>query len=426
VVFLVLGGIMIILATRSITDVERGWVQRVLVFALVGRVAIAAVFELLPQLRIFHEYDADGYELFGVRMALAWQGRYPPFEMSSSNPGYYYVCGALCYLFGPFRFNIPLFNTVVGTLTVALIYRFTRDYFHVLVARRAAVLVAFTPSMMLWSAMALKDTLVTFLIIVALWACVRLKEAITVGSLSAIVLSVAAIQTLRFYMIYFVAFAIMVALVFDRGVRVVTGFYKQVFLGAIAVALFSVVGLSGRAVEGTEYLSFEKASIYRRGMASTANSGFSADADVSTPGRALAFLPIGLANLLLAPFPWQMTSLRPLIAAPETVAWWILFPPTISGVALVVRRRFREMSPLLIFSVSLACAYSLVHGNVGSAFRQRAQIFVFLFIFSSLGWYRSKCRRAGIDDSLLLNGARGGEDGASHTIRGTATASQSL
>ena len=46
--------------------------------------------------------------------------------------------------------------------------------------------------------------------------------------------------------------------------------------------------------------------------------------------------------------------------------------------------------------------YSLVHGNVGAAFRQRAQIFVLLFIFASLGTYVKTCRRRGIDSNLLL------------------------
>jgi hypothetical protein len=43
------------------------------------------------------------------------------------------------------------------------------------------------------------------------------------------------------------------------------------------------------------------------------------------------------------------------------------------------------------------CAYSLVHGNVGSGFRQRSQVFVFLFMFTALGWFQKKCTEAGID-----------------------------
>jgi hypothetical protein len=191
-------------------------------------------------------------------------------------------------------------------------------------------------------------------------------------------------------------------LIIERGVKAVGGLYKQTAVALVASGLFVLMGLSQNVVSGSEILDFEKANAFRTGMATTAKSGFSPDADISTPSRALAFLPIGMANLLLAPFPWQMTSLRPLIAAPEAVAWWILFPSTLRGLMLVIRRRFSAISPLVIFTATLTCAYSLIHGNVGSGFRQRAQIFIFLFLFSGLGWYQTKCKRAGLDEELLL------------------------
>jgi hypothetical protein len=71
--------------------------------------------------------------------------------------------------------------------------------------------------------------------------------------------------------------------------------------------------------------------------------------------------------------------------------------------AFAVRRRFSATSALVIFSATLTCAYSLIHGNVGSAFRQRAQILVFLFIFSAAGIYMKKLRRAGYDPSHVLS-----------------------
>jgi hypothetical protein len=410
-VFIALGTVTVMVAVRAAHPRDRAWLQRTLLLALFARIAIAAIFELFPQLRLFHD-DANGYEIFGVRLALSWQGKFPPIDDElGGNPGYYYVAGILCYLFGPFRLNVPLFNTLIGTLTVFLIFRLARRHFHLLVARRAALLVAFTPSMMLWSSMALKDSLVTLLVIIALSACISLKTSVTVRNVAGVLLPLLALQPLRFYMVYFVGFSVMVALVLDRGARVITGVYKQIYLVGAAVLLFSIVGLSGRAVEGAEYISLERVSTFRRGMAASARSGFGQDVDISTPDRAIEFLPIGLANLLLAPFPWQMTSLRPLVAAPETIAWWLLVPATLSGLRFVMRRRFNQMSPLLMFTASLACAYALMHGNIGSAFRQRAQIFVFLFIFASLGWYQSKCRRAGIDQDLLLRGeAEDGEE----------------
>jgi hypothetical protein len=80
----------------------------------------------------------------------------------------------------------------------------------------------------------------------------------------------------------------------------------------------------------------------------------------------------------------------------------MMIPSLIRGVRFAIRRRFGQVSPVLFFAMLLSMAYSLVHGNVGSGFRQRAQVFVFLFIFSGLGWYEKRCRLAGIDTANLL------------------------
>src|SRR5260370_26071384 len=163
-----------------------------------------------------------------------------------------------------------------------------------------------------------------------------------------------------------------------------------------------MLGLAGGTQAGLESLACATVSRFRHGMETTAQSGFSVDADVSTPVRALMFLPIGLSELLLGPFPWQFGSVRALMAAPETVYWWLLFPSAVRGMWWMFRKRFGSTSPMLLFAVTLSCAYSLVHGNVGSGFRQRAQIFIILFVFAALGAYRRKCQKANLDPDLLL------------------------
>jgi hypothetical protein len=163
-----------------------------------------------------------------------------------------------------------------------------------------------------------------------------------------------------------------------------------------------MAGVAGRAESDLQDMNLARVSEFRYGMAVTAKSGFDANTDVSTPGRAIVFLPIGMSELLFAPFPWQLTSMRSALALPETMLWWFMVPATVRGLRWSMRKRFGRISPLLLFAGTLTCAYSLVHGNVGSAFRQRAQIFVILFIFSSLGHWLRRCRKAGLDDTLLL------------------------
>lgn len=402
--FMFIGAIAIFLCAGVYKNEERVWLTSWLWGALVLRLGTAALFATLPETRIFHE-DAEGYEVIGMAVARVWHGG-PGVQLNPDllqNYGYKYVAAGLYYVFGQFQALPSCLNCVVGTVSVFLVYHLTRQFFHALVARRAAMLTALIPSMILWNAIALKESLMSLLILLALLSCVALKRRFSFWPIVGITVSVVAIQPLRYYMVYFLGFAIVVSLFLERGVRMVSGVYKQLLVIGAVVALLALAGVSGRFDEGATTLSLANVSKFRHGMAITASSGFDVDADISTPGGALAFLPIGMANLLLGPFPWQMGSLRALLAAPETLYWWILFPSLIRGFIWSVRKRFAETSPLSLFAVTLTIAYSLMHGNIGSGFRQRGQIFIVLFVFASYGVLKRRAQRVGIDPELLLN-----------------------
>lgn len=72
------------------------------------------------------------------------------------------------------------------------------------------------------------------------------------------------------------------------------------------------------------------------------------------------------------------------------------------GLAYVFRTQFAAFSPVIVFSATLLVGYSLSMGNVGAAFRMRAQVLTLLFLFASLGQYLVKARKKEIPESLLL------------------------
>jgi 4-amino-4-deoxy-L-arabinose transferase-like glycosyltransferase len=406
-VFCLVFGIGLTVAlTRSLPPGEARWIQGVVIIALVLRLAAAALFAAVPETRMFHE-DATGYEQVGMHIADGWAGRTPPYPFMTELPnrGYFYTCAAIYYVFSGMPAAPSFVNAIIGALTVLFVYQLARRLFHPLVGRLAARLTAYTPSMILWSSVALKDPIMSFLVILTLDACVKLKRGFSLGSVLGVTIPLVLMQPIRFYMIYFLGFAVVISLLAERGGRLLTGVPKQLLIGGTVVALLALVGFAGSAQQNAEFLTFEHVSAFRHGMATTANSGFDAEVDVSTPARALAYLPIGVATLLLSPFPWQFTSLRASFAAPEMLVWWALLPSLIGGIVFAMRRRFAEASPLILFASALTGAYALLQGNVGAAFRQRSQIFVVLFILAALGWYRRKCRRAGIDETLLLQPA---------------------
>lgn len=401
--FAVIGGFIVFLCARAYRD-DQQWLGTWLAIALGLRLLAATMFASFPATRMFHE-DADGYEWLGMAMARGWLGMGPvlsPYEDIQQNYGYKYIAAGIYYVFGQFAPLAAYVNCVIGTLCVFLVYHLSRQFFHTLVARRAALLTALVPSMILWSSVAMKDVLMSLLILIGLTASVAFKRRASFWSVVGIAASIAAMQPIRYYMVYFLGFAVIGSLFFERGLRMFSGVYKQLVLVGAIVALLALVGISSNVSEGASTLTLERLSTFRQGMASTAHSGFQAGADISTPGGALALLPFGLAELLLGPFPWQFGSLRALFAAPETIYWWILFPSLIRGMVWSVRRRFAETSPLVLFAVVMTAAYSLMQGNVGSGFRQRSQIFVVLFIFASFGLYKKRAANARIDGELLL------------------------
>ncbi len=398
-----LGILLVAGLTRRLPEVERDWLMRVLMVALLVRLLAATAFAAVPGIRLFQD-DAEGYEGIGMFLANSWHGNGPPMPLDDlmQNYGYHYVNATLYYVFGSYRPVASYFNSILGTANIFLIYQLARRFFHVLVARRAALLVAFVPSMILWNSIALKDTLTTFLIVLTLSSCVRLKEELTPRNILFTLLPIVAIQPIRFYMFYFLSVAVIGSLLFERGSKLITGVPKSLLLGGMVLLLLAAVGLSTGVQEGANFLDLERVSSFRHGMAETANSGFAAEVDISTPMGALAFLPIGMAFLLLSPFPWQFTSLRSAFAAPETIVWWFMFPAMLRGLAYTIRKRFAATSPVILFTFALIPAYSLVHGNVGSGFRQRAQIFVFLFIFTAVGQYAKKLKQSGRSPDVLL------------------------
>src|SRR5262249_18273012 len=149
-----------------------------------------------------------------------------------------------------------------------------------------------------------------------------LKRKFTIWALAGTVLPIVAIQPMRFYVVYYLALAVAASLVFERGKKRLTGLTKQTLvIGGLVVLLVTICFASG-ARQGLDLFTLENVSGWRHSLAMGAHSGFAEGVDVSTPLRALAFLPWGMTVLLLGPLPWQFTSARSLFAAPEVIFWW--------------------------------------------------------------------------------------------------------
>jgi len=347
--------------------------------------------------------DDQRYSALGQELARFWagQGSYPDDIHGAVG---YYLWNALIYtVVGPVPLAATLLNGVLGAGCSVLAWRLAREIGDETAARYAALLAAFFPSLVLWSSLNLKDALAVTAILVCVRAAQRLHARFSVGSLAAIALGLAVLGELRGYLALVAATALAVAVVVPR----LGGRHAPVSIAAmLAVGALVMVWLG--PIEGLgDDASLESLDRARRELAFGA-SAYQGDADISTPGTALRFLPIGLGYFLLAPAPWQVWNTRQLLTLPEMLLWYAMLPRVVGGFLVAIRRRFGAALPLASFALFGTLSYALVESNLGTAYRHRAQVLVLFLVFGAVGLAQRK--RAAVPRALSARVTTGTPD----------------
>jgi hypothetical protein len=245
--------------------------------------------------------------------------------------------------------------------------------------------VAFFPAIVIWSSQLLKDGLIIFLLVLAMTMVLTLQEKFNIGALVLLILSLFAIMSLRFYIFPMAAMAVVGSFLVGVSGSSASIARRTAVLVLLGLGLTYLGVLRNASLDIERYANLERIQRSRQDLAQSAESGFAADADISTTEGALEVLPVGFMYLMFAPFPWEMTNFRQSITLGDVLAWWASFLLLIVGLVYTIRHRLRNAIPVLIFSLMLTLSYSIFQGNVGTAYRQRAQIQVFLFIFVAVG-----------------------------------------
>ncbi|MDT4898886.1 MAG: hypothetical protein QOH25_3963 [Acidobacteriota bacterium] len=376
---------------------------RIFLGALLVRILVGTIIYIF-NLQDFFGSDANTYDFFGFALFKVWNGeqfyqhyvnQFAGGEGMGGGWGMLYLVAVVYSLIGRNMLAIQFINAVIGAATVPVIFLCALHIFNNLrVARISAIFVAFYPSLVLWSSQGLKDGPIIFLIGLSVLATLKLGERLSVKYLSVLVFSLIALLSLRFYILYLMVAAIAGA--FIIGMRAITAqsFARQFVI--VVLLGVSLTYLGAFRYASTQYETFGNLEALQRSRLDAAQqgeSGFGRDIDVSTTSGAISAIPLGLTYLLFAPFPWQLASLRQSITLPEMIIWWASFPFLVVGLWFTIKFRLRQASPVLIFTAMLTLMYSLFQGNVGNAYRHRAQLLIFLFIFVAVGYVLTKERR---------------------------------
>jgi hypothetical protein len=374
---------------------DRKFLLRLFFAALLARVFLGTLIYVF-HLQEFFGGDAFTYDFFGYALLRGWDGDKYYQALAdlftgggrSSGWGMLYMVAAIYKLIGRNMLAVQYVNSVLGAATAPIVYLIALEIFpNKRMARTCALLSAFFPSMVLWSAQGLKDGPIVFLLAVTMLATLKLGERFNVKYLVALALALCALITLRFYVFYIVVVAVTAALILGRRPLSAKSFVRQFIIMIMIGLVLAYFGVSRYASSQFEtFGSLRQLQIMRLDAAQSAQSGFGEDVDVSTPTGALSAIPLGFSYLLFAPFPWQFGSLRALITLPEMIVWWCCIPLLVLGLWFTIKHRVRQVAPILIFVVLLTLTYSVLQGNVGTAYRQRAQLLIFYFVFVAVGF----------------------------------------
>ena len=371
---------------------QRTFLMRLFLIAVIVRITRAMVI-FVGHMEEFFGGDANTYDIFGQSLVASWHGdtyhtdRFFGFMNSGASAwGMLYLVGGVYEVIGRNMLAIQLINASIGAATAIVVYYVAQHLFsNSRVSKLAAVLVAFFPSLILWSSQALKDGLIILALGLSILATLRLMEKIKVGYVVVLIGALMALFSLRFYIFYMMCAAVTGSFFLGSKAFSAQGFMQRfVAVGAIGLAFTWFGVLQGASVQFERYANLKTVQISREDLA-TAGSGFMKDVDVQTTEGALTVIPVGLLYLMFAPFPWDFATLRQTITLPEMILWWMSFPLLVLGLWYSIKHRLRQVSPIIIFTTMLTLAYSLFQGNVGTAYRPRSQLLVFYVIFIAVG-----------------------------------------
>jgi len=295
--------------------------------------------------------------------------------------------------------------SAVTALVPVYVYRFTRQLrTSEVTAIRAGWLVALSPAFVFWSGSLYKEGLTLLLLSVAAYHTLRLQARWHASSLAVVVLCIGALWDVRFYLAILLTLAVGLSLS-SRGASMAQrsrgrgAFVRRAaVMSAFAAAIISV-GISVR----TEHTLLESdegvlvnLDVRRAGSAREARSGYLQEASVATPEDALKYFPVGLVYFLTVPFPWQLGAVRQNLIIPENVFWLALYPLMIVGIRQGLKSNRPGTVFLLLMTGGMCVVYALLAANVGTAYRMRSQVWLFLAPFAAWGWevWRERRRRA--------------------------------
>lgn len=357
--------------------------------ALIVRVLLATLIYGL-KLEVSFGPDAYTYDTWGEDLMKYWWGigPAPSTNLNRIGWGMPYIVASIYFVTGKNPLAVQFISCLLGAATTVLAYFISKEIFNNnRAARYTAIFVGFFPAMIVWTSQLLKEGFIIFFLALSLLAALNLQKRFGYSWIVYLLIALSGLFILRSYIFLMVAVAVFGGFILTSKAsaeNLVSRFVACVVI-ATAFAYMGVWNISNDQIQA--YGNLDRVQLGREWASKAANSGVvKEETDVSTSEGAISALPIGLVTLLLAPFPWQVGNLTQGLTMPEMILWWGSLPFLISGLFYTIKTRFRESVSILFFTLILSLTYAIYQGNLGTIYRQRSQIQVFLLLFTAVGF----------------------------------------
>ena len=395
---LVLPGLLGTLSLLGSVHFFTGWfddpkaTQRVLrwtMAAFVIHLACGLIITNVAAARGYLGPDSLGYHAGAVEILRHWQLGFPMPELPHGKEGFFYTLAALYWVLGAQTTAGIVLNATLGAALVPLI----SDSAHRLGDRRAAdkvpPLVVLLPGLILWPSQLLREAAILFLLALASNFAVRICQRVSPARLLGFTMALAVLFTFRGYIALVASGALLLGIAFGKQ-QLLTGVGTAAGAVAIVAVLVLSLGLGYAGYQAAANSNFQDVNTVRQGLSVSVASGFGSEVDVSTRAAAFSYLPVGLFNFFLGPFPWQIRGVRQLPALPDVFIWWCLLPAMWRGYRTARRQSRRRILVLMLPGVAIASVLGLILGNYGILVRERTQVVVVMLPIIAIGLAQKK------------------------------------
>ena len=398
----ILGGLLLLALVRGLhgsgDDLTRRRILRWTLASFVAHLAFGLVVQNSGyETRYYLAADSITYHNTAAALVEHWKSGTPMPFLPGGKEGYYYLLAGLYWLFGAHATAGLAVNAILAAALVPITSDTTRRLFGSAAAPYAGLLVVLLPGMFLWTSALLKEAAMLFLLAVALNCAVRLGNRMSPGPLIILTVSLVFTLTIRAWVGLVVAAGILIALaVSSRHLLSGLGNTLSSLVVVGVVMIGSGVGYSGYQVAVKSDL--KQAQAVRADLAYSAATAYDPEADVSTTGAAVAYLPRGIASFLFGPMPWNVQNVRQLPFVPDMLVWWFLLPSLWLGIRTARSRIGRRVFLMILPALATTVLMSLALGNFGTVVRERLQVQVLVAPLIAVG-LAERARRRAEDDA---------------------------